>query len=137
RLDGYKTCLTDHDIQVDENLIRYCGFDPMEAHATIEALIEDHQPDSFIIGSDRLALHSLEAIKKHQGKLAHEIEIVGFTNVKHACLFQPPIHTIRQPAFEMGQQAANLLIDCMENKHKLKDPQKIVLSTELVVQESC
>lgn len=135
RLDGYKTCLKDHDIPVNESLIKYCGFDPMEAHKTIEALIKEHQPDSFIIGSDRLALHSLEAIKKFQGALSHDIEIVGFTNVKHASLFHPPIHTIRQPAFEMGQQAVNLLIDCMEQKNKIKEPQKIVLSTELVVQE--
>lgn len=137
RLNGYKACLSDHGLAVDESLIKYCGFDPKEAHATIENLIREQQPDSFFIGSDRLALHSLEAIKKYQPDYVSSIEIVGFTNVKHACLFEPVIHTIRQPAFEIGQQAFNLLFECMEHKNKIQEPKKIVLSTELVVQERC
>lgn len=131
RLEGYKACLIDHGIVVDENLIRYCEFDPQDVDTAIKHLIELEKPDSFLINSDRLALNSLTSLNNLDPKLIDKLTLVGFTNMKHAHLLNPKLTTIHQPALEIGSQAANLLINLIESKHKTHEPQKIVLKTEM------
>lgn len=135
RLAGYKACLADFSIEYDENLVKYCGFESQDAQKAIETIIFEHQPDSFFLGSDRLALYALEVIKKNKKHLAEPIEIVGFTNIKSANLLAPVLNTIRQPAFEMGEKAASLLINTIEAKNKVLPFQKIVLKTELIIRD--
>ena len=67
--------------------------------------------------------------------LAEPIEIVGFTSIKSANLLAPLLNTIRQPAFEMGEKAASLLINTIEAKNKVLPFQKIVLKTELIIRD--
>lgn len=81
--------LKDNNIEVDENLIRYCGFEPKEAFNTIDYLILHHQPDSFFVCSDRLALNCFEGIKNSKHLLESDISIVGYTNLKNANLLDP------------------------------------------------
>ncbi len=133
RLAGYVAALKDNNIAVDENLIRYCGFEPKEAFNTIEDLIQNHQPDSFFVCSDRLALNCFEGIKNSKHLLDSDISIVGYTNLKNANLLDPPLTTVRQPAFEMGQQAAELLFRILEAKHHKIPYQTIMLKNELIV----
>ncbi len=128
---GYLACLQDHGIEVDENLIQFCGFDPAEAHQTIQEMIAHHKPDAFFINSDRLTLNSLRAIKENQHLLNTSIEIVGFTNFKHVGLFNPPMIPIRQPAEAIGAKTVELLIEKIEAKRHVREPATYTLKTTL------
>ena len=133
RLAGYKAALRDNNIDIDQNLVRYCGFEPKEAFQTIDDLIKNHNPDSFFICSDRLALNCFEGLKKNKNVLAEDICIVGYTNLKTAHLLEPPLTTVRQPAFEMGQQATELLFSILNAKGRTIPYQTITLKNELIV----
>lgn len=60
----------------------------------------------------------------------------GFTNSMVGGLFDPPMTVIKQPAFEMGQTATELLIRMIESKRPVVDFETRVLDTELVIRES-
>jgi LacI family transcriptional regulator len=47
-------------------------------------------------------------------------------------LFSPTITAVRQPAFEMGKKAAELLIQQIESKYPVEDFETIVLPTSLI-----
>ena len=51
-------------------------------------------------------------------------------------LFHPPLSVVRQPAFEIGQVATELLISMIESKRPVVDFETRVLQTELVIRES-
>ncbi len=99
RLAGYKAAIKDNNIEIDENLIKYCGFEPNEAFQTIDDIIKNQSPDSFFECSDRLAVNCFEGIKRNKHILPKDISIVGYTNLKTANLLYPPLTTVRQPAF--------------------------------------
>jgi len=43
---------------------------------------------------------------------------------------------VRQPAFEMGQQATDLLIQLIESKRPVTDFETRILSTQLLIRDS-
>ena len=72
-------------------------------------------------------------MKKNKNVLAEDICIVGYTNLKTAHLLEPPLTTVRQPAFEMGQQATELLFSILNAKGRTIPYQTITLKNELIV----
>jgi len=62
--------------------------------------------------------------------------VAGFSNFSSPELFCPPLTTVRQPAFEMGKTAAELLIQLIESKRPVTVFEKKVLPTELVIRSA-
>lgn len=48
----------------------------------------------------------------------------------------PSLSAVKQPAFEMGQTATELLIKLIESKRAVTEFEKIVLETEIIVRDS-
>ena len=65
--------------------------------------------------------------------------MIGFDNVYLTEMINPTLTTIAQPVYQMGQQAAKLLIaKIMSDEKGFKDPQHLLLfAPELVVRDSC
>ena len=66
----------------------------------------------------------------------NDVGFTGFTNTKVGDLFSPSLTVIKQPAFEIGQTAIELLIQLIESKRPVTDFQTKVLPTELIIRES-
>ena len=137
RLAGYQAALEKHDINYDESLVKYCGFGAEEAKKLVDNLIKTQNPDAIFTTSDRLALDCFSAIKDRNISMPDDIAFIGFTNLKVAHLFDPPLSTVVQPAFEIGQAAAELLLDSIERKpQNIEQFRTIKIPTELVVRKS-
>src|SRR5262249_10439649 len=94
------------------------------------------RPDAIVAASDKLSTGALTALAKRNIKVPEEMGIVGFTNSLVTDIFHPPLSSIRQPAFEMGQVAMELLIQLIESKHPVTKFETKVLNTELTVKAS-
>ncbi len=140
RLEGYKTALTENNMTFSEKYVQYCNHGGMVSEEIEEALkrlmSQKHKPDAVVTASDRITTCLMSAAKKIKLKVPEELAIVGFTNTNIPELFNPPITTIRQPAFEMGQVATELLIKIIESKRPVTEFETKVLDTELTVRES-
>jgi DNA-binding LacI/PurR family transcriptional regulator len=62
-----------------------------------------------------------------------DLAIVGHDGLSICRILHPYITTIAQPRYDMGYQAASLLIDRIENEGEVK---KLVLEPELVIGET-
>jgi len=58
---------------------------------------------------------------------------MGYDDVPHAAFLNPPLTTMRQDFFELGQRAIRLLVDTIDGRKGLA-PETIV--PELVVRQS-
>ena len=63
------------------------------------------------------------------------MRLVGFDDIEVAARVPVPLTTVRQPAGCIGQVAAQMLLERMENPGL--PPREMVLSCELVVRNSC
>lgn len=134
RLDGFKQGLKSNGLPFEELAVKYCqhgGADAAELERVVQEL-KDYDYDGIFLSGDRLTTGYLQVLNKVSNYKKHEI--VGFTNSKLIDIFNPPITAIRQPAVEMGAQAARLLIAQIEAKYPIEEYQTIVLPIEITAQ---
>lgn len=138
RLNGYIDALQKHNIPYNESLIKYCSHGGMileEVEEAVDELFKQKpKPDAIFTASDRITTLCFGVLKKLRPR--KEVGFVGFTNTKVGELFDPPLSVVRQPAFDIGQAAIELLIQMIESKRPVVDFQTKILDTELIIRES-
>jgi len=139
RLRGYKAALQKHNIPFVESLVKYCNHGGMiseEVEVAVKELFSAKQkPDAFFTASDRITTLCLRVLKETRQK-KFDVGVIGFTNSNFGDLFYPPLSVVRQPAFEIGQVATEMLIQIIESKRPITEFETKVLDTELIVRES-
>ena len=76
-------------------------------------------------------------IAKEKGKqIPEDISIIGFTDGLISEYSSPSITTVVQHGLTMGEQAAELLIDQIENSENQRPPQTKVISSNIKIRES-
>ncbi|MCC3158044.1 LacI family transcriptional regulator [Hymenobacter sp. 15J16-1T3B] len=137
RLAGYRAALEQYGLEYDENLVRYGTFGPDEADKMVDDLLaQASPPDAFFTASDRLALGALAALQRRKIAIPQDVSLIGFTNLNVADLLSPSLSTVVQPAQEIGQIAAERLIELIERKQKAAPPSTIIVPSHLSVRES-
>lgn len=140
RLDGYKAALADNGIALNESYIRYCNHGGMiyaELEDAVKSLVQlKDRPDAIFSAGDRLTISCLNALRSIGLKIPDDIALVGFSNSPLVELLNPALSVVKQPAFEMGQVATELLIKLIESKRPVTEFEKVVLQTEIFTRES-
>jgi len=140
RLEGYYKALEEFNIPLNEMYIKYCHHGGMlleEVEKAISELLAAQIPvDAILTASDRITTATLKSLQERGLKIPDDIGIVGFTNFSFPELFNPPLTTVNQSAFEMGKTAAELLITQIESKRPLKAFEKIILPAVLTVRKT-
>ncbi|MEO6521699.1 MAG: LacI family DNA-binding transcriptional regulator [Mucilaginibacter sp.] len=140
RLEGYKDALAKYNIPFNPDYLQHCSHGGMiqeEVEDAVKRLIENpSRPEAIFVAGDRLSTGCLIALKKLGLKVPRDISIAGFTNSDFAELFSPPLTTVRQPAFKIGQIATEMLIQLIESKYPVTEFETKMLDTELFIRES-
>lgn len=118
RLSGYKDALEKNNIPFNESLIKNCDHGGMileEIEDAISELLKGKiKPDAIFTASDRITTLCFGILKNLKQK--KELGFAGFSNSKVGHLFSPSLTVVKQPAFEIGQTATELLIQMIESK---------------------
>ncbi|MBC7934717.1 MAG: LacI family DNA-binding transcriptional regulator [Rhizobacter sp.] len=140
RLEGYKKALAEYNVPFDEELVKHCLHGGMLIEETEKAVDEllklEKSPDAIMTASDRITINTITILHNKNIAIPEKIAVAGFSNFSAPQIIAPPLTTIRQPAFEMGKMAAELLIRLIESKKPVDAFEKIILETELVVRKS-
>jgi LacI family transcriptional regulator len=87
-----------------------------------------------IAGNDLIAMGCYDALAERGMRCPDAVSIVGYNDIRFVDRLSPPLTTVRIPQYDMGAEAARLLLT------RLRDPsaavQTITLRPELVVRES-
>lgn len=99
------------------------------------ALPAAERPDAVFAANDLLALGVLQAFTHHGVRVPDDIALIGYDDIYFAASSAIPLSSIRQPAWEMGRAAADLLLAEIENGTPAEH-QHVVFQPELVIRES-
>lgn len=138
RLNGYQKALEGAGIPVYEELVVEAGFqepDGRRAMETLLALPDSKRPDAVFAVNDPAAFGAMKAIQDAGLTIPDDIALVGFSDDIRAALMSVPLTTIRQPAYEIGNKAAQLLVDLIEGKDATTS--ELILRTDIVIRRSC
>jgi LacI family transcriptional regulator len=98
-------------------------------------LSECKNSTALFIWDDRLAIGARRAILEAGKNIPEDIALVGYDDIESSQYLYPPLTTVRQPTFQIGEMAAKILIDRFEHtrKHGYK---QIVLRPELIIRNT-
>ncbi len=139
RLRGYLQAMEKWNAFVSPEWIVQAGSD---SHLSVEArqqmtdlLIRTERVTAIFTAGYYLALETLSLLRSLGLRVPEDVSIVSFDDPPSAAHLNPPLSTVRQPLYEMGQSAMDLLFEVLTSPHP--EPRTIFLPTELVIRESC
>jgi len=142
RLQGYKDVLKQNGLPFDPELVQAeNGRQELEGYAITVKMLDLSDPsDAIFAYQDISAVGSIKAIKNKFLKIPEDVAVVGFSNWQMSLYTDPPLSTVSQPGFEMGQEAARLCIKQIKHQDHDGDhpyvPETKVFKTELIVRDS-
>lgn len=132
RLKGYKQALATADIAYDETLVRNGDWLPLRGYeAGLELLALDPPPTAIFCANDLMAIGVLEAAYERGFRVPEDLSVMGYDDQELARYTHPPLSTLVLPNYEMGQRAAEILID-MAVHGKASRPMTIKIDGPLV-----
>lgn len=134
RLEGYKSGLLKHSLPILEQ--NYIGVKRDEMNREFTVMFNSAQPpDSIICGNDLTLLEALKFFKQKQMNIPDDVAVVSIDEVPYSEIFNPSLTTVSQPAFEIGKNAAELLMKKVKGE-VLKENPIVRYPPQLIVRES-
>lgn len=91
-------------------------------------------PEAFFCSTDNYAMLCIKSLIKLGYKIPEDIEVIGFGNLHYSNLFTPELTSVSQPSFNMGEKAAELLLNkIVKGEYQDKANSELVLPTKIVL----
>ncbi|WP_432408958.1 LacI family DNA-binding transcriptional regulator [Wukongibacter sp. M2B1] len=137
RLNGYKNALIDFGILYDDEYVLAGEYKSEWGFKAIEQLVNKETDfDAVFCGNDLIALSVIKALKNYGKAIPEDVGVLGFDDIYMSKFIEPELSTIRQPNYEMGYKAVEILINILENPTGKNIERKLVLNTELIIRKS-
>ncbi|TCI94937.1 LacI family DNA-binding transcriptional regulator [Tenacibaculum sp. M341] len=134
RLKGYKRALKESLTPINNDLIINVD-EEQSIYEQIKKLF-DQKIDAVFAVNEIYAAIAIRIAKEKGMNIPEDISVVGFTDGLISEYSSPSITTVVQHGFTMGEQAAELLIDRIEENKRVKISQTKVISSNLKIRES-
>jgi len=134
RKAGYIQGLQERGIPVNDALIVEGDFTEEKGFDGLLRLLPA-RPEAVFAASDRMAFGAIRAAREKGLNVPEDISIIGFDDLPISNPVNLPLTTVRQPIYEFGIQAVDLLNDLITNG--ATPARRIIMGTEIVSRSSC
>ena len=119
-------------IAFDERLVRNGDWLPLTGyHYAFDLLALEDPPTAIFCGNDLMAIGVMEAVSELGLKVPEQLSVMGYDDQELARYTHPPLSTLVLPNYEMGQKAAETLIDMVIHQKAFR-PMTIKIDGPLV-----
>ena len=135
RLSGYMDAIRDHNIDFNNELLIHCNLTKGNAElCTLKLLSLTHPPDAIFAYNSYIAFDSIMTVKQTGMRIPEDIAFTGIANEPIISYIEPRLTAIIPPAYQLGQNAANLFFKQIKSKHGLSiKPETIILESKFVI----
>ena len=104
--------------------------------AACHLLERARRPTAIIAGNDLMAIGAMRAAREHGLSVGRELSVVGFDDITLAEHANPPLTTVRQPIYEVGQRVCRMLVQVLAGKSMAEEGYQVLFEPELVIRDS-
>lgn len=121
RLEGYQAALAEANIAYDETLVIEGDWTPDSGQACAQQLLNlAPRPTALVASNDMMATGAITAALAAGLRVPQDVSITGVDDLQMAETCKPSLTTLRQPMFEMGELAVDLVIDLLEGRRPIQ-----------------
>ena len=137
RIAGYCLALSEAGLPCDPRLIKRGEFrSNMGQELTHQLLDEGLSPTAIFATNNAIAMGVIDAVGARGLRIPQDMALVSFDDLPNTSHLFPFLTVVTQPAYDMGVNAAQLLLSRLNSEVELR-PRQVVLPTRLVVRHSC
>ncbi len=135
RREGFLSGLKDNKIEIDPELIvtgdltQRAGYE----HG-LDLLMQEDPPTAIVACNDLMALGVISAAQQLGLEVGKDIAVTGFDNIPSAEHCHPPLTTVHQPIYQIGEMVCEMLIKQIRGE-PLEEKQ-IILQPTLIIRGS-
>lgn len=138
RQEGYLRALRENGLDADKCLIHHGDSQQRSGYEGAHSLFScSHPPTALFVTNNLMTLGALHAFRERGLQCPDDVGLIGFDDHDWADIFTPPLTTVRQPTYELGKAAAQLLVRLIEEGADNEHHDEIILPTKLIVRGSC
>ena len=136
RLKGYEEAIKEFDLEYRNDWVVNGDFDKEKAYQEAEKLLKHREkPTAIFCSDDYMAIGVIDRLKEFGLSVPDDMAVMGFDDIEIGAYIKPSLTTIRQPIYELGKTAAEVLLKIMNREQKT--PVHKLLNVELIERESC
>lgn len=134
RLKGFNKACNEMGYKIREEWIVRGDYSMESGYRAMMVLLNQPQsPTAVFAANDLMALGAYEAVYEKGLEIPGDVSIIGHDDIDIAGIIRPGLTTMSQPKYEMGQRAADVLINEIEGTMNTGD---IILDMKLVERSS-
>ena len=119
RYHSYLSFLARHQLQLDEDLVVYGDFTIAAGADAMRTLLNlPNPPTAVFAANDILAIGAMQTAQELGWHIPEDISIIGMDNILASEVTSPPLTTVAKPKYEIGAQAAKLLLEQLQHPEK-------------------
>lgn len=134
RMNGYMEALKDNGIHFDPSMVFDNAITRESGIAAVEKVLQTGA-DAIFCAGDYSALGVMQELKRLNIQIPSQMGLVGLANEPFSEIISPSLTTVELNAFEIGNRAANALVQLLEKSDYAMNHTEIV-PVRLIVRES-
>jgi LacI family transcriptional regulator len=137
RQRGYKDALVSANIPYDEDLVIHGAMGENAGKLGVISLFDlEEPPDAIFAVNDPVAIGARGELLRMGLNIPDDVGLLGFSNNRITEKLDPPLTTVDQHGYKMGQVAVQILLDELKTAPDKRKSVTKVIETELIVRES-
>ncbi|MDY6878490.1 MAG: LacI family DNA-binding transcriptional regulator [Chloroflexota bacterium] len=133
---GFEEAMVEGGLPIEQTLVEYGELTERSGYEVGSAfLARDDPPSAIVACNDLMALGVISAAQGLGLTVGRDVSVTGFDDVSLAAHSHPPLTTVRQPIYEIGQRICRMLIRLIEGK--TLEECHVILKPQLILRESC
>jgi len=135
RYDAFISIAEEKNIGIEQEYLKISDFTIEGGCEAVKELCDlEDPPEGIVICNNLMGVGALKALNEIGWKHTVDIEIIVFDDYPFFSLVDPPITVVKQPAYDMGNQAANRLMERISSSDERKfSPFDMMFKPELIV----
>ena len=135
RFEGFIHAMKRNNLSLQKNWILDGDFTPESGQDVMRKIISSGKlPSALICANDLMALGALSEAKNANIKVPDNMAIIGFDGIGLTAFTDPPLTTVRQPLYNMGFTASEMLFNRIKDPGRL--PEYKIFPVELIERKS-
>ncbi len=137
RFSTYRDVLAARQLAYDPELVTIGDFQREAGIEAVRLFVDERRLslDAIVAADDATAFGVMDGLQQRGIRIPYDVAVVGFDDVEEARFTTPPLTTIRQPLFEQGRRAVELVV--AQIRGQAVPHHSVALDTKLVVRSSC
>ncbi|ROV62101.1 LacI family DNA-binding transcriptional regulator [Vibrio ponticus] len=135
RYEGYKKALLEANLHPNPDWIIESDFECEGGYEAFNRMYRKGPlPSAIFVSNDMMAMGVINAAHEKGLSIPQDFSIIGYDDIQIAKFMTPPLTTIHQPKYRLGQAAVETLLSKLEDK--TRDVQVVQLEPALVERAS-